>query len=134
MSEAGAMMQRSPRIITVKDGIADPDVVYVEPEGTVRFDNQDPREYRVRLFTRDSTQHSDIDILVPAYGSATFMADPAVPEGEHNCDYQLIETNLADFKSKLAKSGGGTPVFPAGQNPAVAGRIVIGPSPKITGS
>jgi hypothetical protein len=126
MSEAGAMMQRSPRIITIKDGITDPDVVYVEPEGTVRFDNQDAKEYRVRLFTRDSSQHTDIDILVPAYGSATFMADPAVQEGEHNCDYQLIETNLARGDVKAGKDDGGGKADTA----SGGGRIIIGPNPK----
>jgi len=52
MADTAVVRQRSPRIITIKNRTADPDVVYVEPEGTVRFDNQDDKDYRVRLFTR----------------------------------------------------------------------------------
>jgi hypothetical protein len=123
MADTAVVRQRSPRIITIKNRTADPDVVYVEPEGTVRFDNQDDKDYRVRLFTREHHQHADIDILVPAYGSATFMVDPRTEEGK--CDYELIETNLARRERKTGEGDGGETPDTAGGG----GRIVIGPNP-----
>jgi hypothetical protein len=124
MPETGAVRQKSPVPITIKDRNADPKIVYVEPGGTVRFDNQDDEDYRVRLFTRGHEKHPDVDILVPAFGSATFMVDPEINEGE--CEYELIETNLARLDRKSGKDDGGGTTETAGGD----GRIVIGPNPK----
>jgi len=44
MADTAVVRQRSPRIITIKNRTADPDVVYVEPEGTVRLDNKDDKD------------------------------------------------------------------------------------------
>jgi hypothetical protein len=106
-----------PVTVTIEHGTAKPKSVDIHPRGAVQFDNKDHTDYRVRLRIRNEERHPDIDILLAGFGSATFMVDPDVDEGE--CEYQLFETNLDDLAP--------------GQNAAVAGRIVIGPNPKNSG-
>jgi hypothetical protein len=78
---------------------------------------------------RREKRHADIDILLPGYGSVTFMADPDVWEGE--CEYEFFETDLEDLEVKLKNGNGGKPGLPTGQTEVAAGggKIIIGPSP-----
>jgi hypothetical protein len=111
-----------PATVTIRDRMAMPDTIFIHPSGAVQFDNKDESDYRLRLWTRRSEKHPDIDILLPGFASVTFLVDPAVKKGE--CRYQFFETNLANLKNEKGPGKTGTP----GQAEA-AGRIVIGPNP-----
>jgi hypothetical protein len=125
-------------IVRIEDRVANPDPAYIYPWGAVQLNNKDYKDYRVRLWIRREERkeerrrekrHADIDILLPGYGSVTFMADPGVWEGE--CEYEFFETNLEDLELKLQKGNGGKLGLPTGQTETAAGggKIIIGPNP-----
>jgi hypothetical protein len=115
-----------PATVTIRDRMAMPDTIFINPGGAVQFDNKDESDYRVRLWARRSDKHADVDILLPGFASVTFIVDPGVKKGE--CRYQFFETNLVNLNLKNEKVPGGKPGTPGGQT-AAAGRIVIGPNP-----
>jgi hypothetical protein len=63
------------RTITIRDGKPCPDdEVEVTPKGgRVHFENEDEREYRLRLFKPDADPLSGIDILLPAKSTVTVI-------------------------------------------------------------
>lgn len=85
------------RTITIENGDVIPidKEVWVLPGAIVKFSNLDPSNYIIRflLFGQDRRDpfalHPDIDLFLPAYGSATMLADPCILEGQ--CDYILEE-------------------------------------------
>lgn len=104
-----------PTVIEVTDGDPHKEYSYVKEGGTVQFDNRDNKGYRIR-FKAMPEQFSLIDVLLPAVGSVTLMADPLAKKGDE-VKFELIPTNLQHpFKGDIAASGGG-------------GKIVIGPTP-----
>ena len=87
------------RTITVENGDVIPNDkdVWVYPGAIVKFSNLDPSNYIIRflLFGEDRRNpfalHPDVDLFLPAYGSATMLADPCILEGQ--CDYTLEEVD-----------------------------------------
>lgn len=112
----------SPIIIKIIGGKAVPPISYVDVEGTAQFDNHDSTDYRIRLWEKKHRKHPLIDILLPAVGGITLMADPEAKRKDE-CVFDLLPTNLKRPGDLTIASGGG-------------GKIVIGPtpSPKKSGS
>jgi hypothetical protein len=86
------------KTITIENGDVIPDdkVVYVIPGAIVKFSNFDPWSYTITFLvygevrTNPFALHADIDLFLPAYGSATMLADQHVWIGQ--CDYDLERT------------------------------------------
>jgi hypothetical protein len=105
-----------PTIIEVTDGLPHKDTSYVSIGGTVQFDNHDPQDYRIRLWSTTRDKHPFIDVFLPAVGSVTLMADPLAKKDDE-CAFDLLPTDLQNpTKAAKASSGGG-------------GKIIIGPGP-----
>lgn len=105
-----------PTVITITGGQPDQPISYVNLEGTVRFDNSDSMDYRIRLWEKKHRKHPLIDVLLPAVGSITLMADPNAKKKDE-CRYDVLPTNLLKpSEGGIAASGGG-------------GKIIIGPTP-----
>lgn len=84
-----------PRVIViVEDGYPTPQQVWVTPEATVQFVNQDPIDYKLRLWTRNEDHHADVDVILPARGSVTVIVDPNTPSGGQ-CYYELLPFNIS---------------------------------------
>src|ERR1700739_1287029 len=96
MPSAAAKMKMAavapPAVVTIQSGVATPDPVTVDPQGTILFDNRDMTDYRLRLWTRKKSKHLDVDVLLPGAASVTLMVDPDVTKGD--CEYELLPTNL----------------------------------------
>jgi hypothetical protein len=109
-----------PTVIEVTGGLPHKEVAYVNVEGTVQFDNHDGKDYRIRLFAQKRSKHPLIDVLLPAVGSVTLMADPRAKRKDE-CAYDLLPTDLQHpARGGDAASGGG-------------GKIIIGPTPPAPG-
>ena len=101
-------------VVTITNGDPEPVEVQVNPRGTVQFVNKDDRDYRLRLWTRDSERHADVDLLLPGRGGITVMVDPEIKD-RGTCEYEVLETDLATSVVKavaatakpVRKSGGG---------------------------
>jgi hypothetical protein len=105
-----------PTVITIVDGKPDQPTSYVNVEGTIRFDNSDSTDYRIRLWGKKHRKHPLVDVFLPAVGSITLMADPKAKKKD-DCIYDLLPTNLLKpSDGGVAASGGG-------------GKIIIGPTP-----
>jgi len=105
-----------PTVITIVDGKPDQPTSYVNVEGTIRFDNSDSTDYRIRLWGKKHHKHPLVDVFLPAVGSITLMADPKAKKKD-DCIYDLLPTNLLKpSDGGVAASGGG-------------GKIIIGPTP-----
>jgi hypothetical protein len=73
-------------------------------------------DYRIRLWEKKHRKHPLIDVLLPAVGSITLLADPRARKKDE-CIYDLLPTNLLKpSDGGVAASGGG-------------GKIIIGPTP-----
>jgi len=103
-----------PTMIAVTNGKPNKKIAYVNVEGTLQFDNRDSTDYRIRLGAKHRSKHSVIDVLLPAVGSVTFMADPRTKKKD-SCEYVLLPTNLQLPGGGEAAAGGG--------------KIIIGPTP-----
>lgn len=115
-AKAGSTPAAPPTMIEIKDGLPSMEVAYVNVNGTVQFDNRDNKDYRIRLFSKKSSKHPLINVLLPAVGSVTLMADPRARKKDE-CKYALLPTDLQHPASGGdAASGGG-------------GKIIIGPTP-----
>lgn len=86
------------RTITIENGDvipADKDV-YVKPRAIVKFSNLDSKSYTITFLVHDQDpfdlwpRHADVDLFLPAFGSATMTADPDVLVGQ--CNYLVEET------------------------------------------
>jgi len=121
MPSTGAVQAKStpaapPTDIEISEGKPNKKVVYVDLGGMVRFNNSDNQDYRIRLWTKARSKHSVIDVLLPALGRVTCMADPDAKKKD-DCEYELFQADLRPpAKGGEAASGGG-------------GRIIIGPTP-----
>jgi hypothetical protein len=105
-----------PTVITITGGVPDQPTSYVNVGGTVRFDNSDSTDYRIRLWEKKHRKHPLVDVFLPAVGSITLMADPNAKKKDE-CRYDLLPTNLLKpSEGGVAASGGG-------------GKIIIGPTP-----
>ena len=105
-----------PTDIDIRNGIPDKKLVYVDLGGTVRFNNGDNQDYRIRLWTKRRLKHPVINVLLSSLESVTCMTDP-VAKKKDDCKYDLQPTDLQHpAKRGVAESGGG-------------GRIIIGPTP-----
>jgi hypothetical protein len=87
------------RTITIENGdvVKDDKVVYVTPGAIVKFSNFDPCSYTITFLVNGEDRnnpfavHPDVDLFLPAFGTATTLADPYVLTGQ--CDYELEETD-----------------------------------------
>ena len=104
-----------PAVIKIIGGNSVPPISYVDVEGTVQFDNHDSTDYRIRLWEKKHRKHPLVDILLPAVGGVTLMADP-VAKKKDECVFDLLATNLRRPGDQKIASGGG-------------GKIIIGPTP-----
>jgi hypothetical protein len=111
------------RTITVENGdVIQPDRdVYVRPRAIVKFSNYDAESYTITFLLHDQNRidlwpkHADVDLFLPAFGSATMVVDPDVEIGQ--CDYLVEETNPSSVGVRLplnkleetAVGGGGAP-------------------------
>ena len=92
--------------IQIKDGKASPEDVYVTPRAVIKFSNEDAQSYTIVFLTHDQdpffpwATHADVDLFLPAYGSATMTADRDIIFGQ--CNY-LIEFTPAD---SIGEGGG----------------------------
>jgi hypothetical protein len=122
MPSTGAAKARSkstpaapPTVIKIKDGLPHKKMSYISLGGTVQFDNLDATDYRIRLQTKQEGKHPVMNVLLPAVGSVTLMADPNAKKKDAT-NYVLLPTNLQHPDGEAASAGGG--------------KIVIGPTPK----
>ncbi len=105
-----------PTDITITNGLPDKKIAYVNVEGTVKFSNQDSKDYRIRLWTKGRRKHPLIDALLAQVGSVTLMADPLAKKDD-DCEYEVLAVDLLHpaLGDKVASGGGG--------------KIIIGPTP-----
>jgi hypothetical protein len=97
MSDQGAKQAHKyepEETITIKDGKAIPEDIYVTPRAVIKFSNEDSQSYTVVFLVHDQdpffpwANHADVDLFLPAFGSATMVADREIIVGQ--C-YYLVE-------------------------------------------
>ena len=105
-----------PTDITITNGLPDKKIAYVNVEGTVKFGNQDSKDYRIRFWAKGRRKHPLIDALLAQVGSVTLMADPLAKKND-DCEYEILAVDLLHpgLGDKVASGGGG--------------KIIIGPTP-----
>jgi hypothetical protein len=102
MSELGtktASKYKPERTITIKEGDVIPEDkdVYVQPRAVVKFSNEDSQSYTIVFLVHNQdpfdlwATHADVDLFLPAFGSATMVADRDVLVGQ--CRYLVEPTN-----------------------------------------
>jgi hypothetical protein len=80
--------------ITIKDGKPSPEDIYVRPRAVIKFSNEDSQSYTIVFLVHDQdpfcpwANHADVDLFLPAFGSATMVADREIIFGQ--C-YYLVE-------------------------------------------
>jgi hypothetical protein len=121
-AKAKATSAAPPTIIRITDGLPNREISYVNVDGTVQFDNHDSTDYRIRLWSRKRDHHAYIDVLLPAVGGVTLMADPLAKKDDE-CAFDLIPSVLQQ-RAKSASAGGGETKETGG-----GGKIIIGPTP-----
>jgi|HubBroStandDraft_6_1064221.scaffolds.fasta_scaffold627456_1 hypothetical protein len=86
------------RTITIENGDVIPTDkdVFVKPRAVIKFTNNDAKSYTITFLVHDQDPldfgalHSDVDLFLPAFGSATTVADPDIKVGL--CRYLVVET------------------------------------------
>jgi hypothetical protein len=123
MSDQGAKQAHKyepEETITIKDGYASPEAIYVTPRAVIKFSNEDSQSYTVVFLVHDQdpilpwAKHADVDLFLPAFGSATMVADREIIVGQ--CKYLVIPTPVDSIgggdgveKSLAPDDGGDAP-------------------------
>jgi hypothetical protein len=87
--------------IVIKNGDVIPTdkIVYVNPGAIIKFSNIDPENYTLTFFVSGEdrydpfAKHTDVNLFLPAYGSATMVADRCVLRAV--CEYEVEKTPLS---------------------------------------
>jgi hypothetical protein len=87
------------RTITIENGDVIPNdkEVFVKPRAVVKFTNNDAKSYTITFLVHDQDPldlgalHADVDLFLPAFGSATTVADPDIKIGL--CRYLVVDTD-----------------------------------------
>jgi hypothetical protein len=104
------------KTIVIKDGKPSPADIYVLPRAVVRFTNEDPKDYVIRLFADGGeTVHAIVELFLGAFESSTFVAGLSFGDDhKRDCKYLVIEAPAASIavsndapKKALAKAAGG---------------------------
>src|ERR1700759_3274966 len=99
MSDMGAKLATSykPEVtIKIKDGYADPADAFVTRRAGIKFSNEDAESYTIGFLAHDQdpifpwANHADVDLFLPAFGSAAMVADREVIVGQ--CKYRIVPT------------------------------------------
>jgi hypothetical protein len=80
-------------VVTIVNGVPTPYEVFVTRSGTVQFVNHDPVDYRLRLSTRDRSQHPDVDLLLSGRCGVTVIVDQDLL-GRGQCYYDLFPIEI----------------------------------------
>jgi hypothetical protein len=79
--------------VKIKRGKPNPKDVYVVHGAVVRFTNEDPQDYVVRLFAQGGSIAPDVDLYLPSFDSRTLIAGLDLPpEVNRDCVYEVILT------------------------------------------
>jgi hypothetical protein len=118
-SNAPAEEYTTQKTIFIIGGYPNPHDVYVLRGAVVRFTNQDPNDYVIRLFSQDPAIMPNVDHFLPAFQSFTLAAGLDLgPNDNSDCGYKVIpipaatigvtrEAHLA-LKRDTKTGGGGT--------------------------
>jgi hypothetical protein len=112
MEDAGQRRAKKPYVaqatIKIKGGKPCPENVYVLHSAVVRFTNEDPQDYVIRLFAQGHTVAPDVDMFLPSFESRTLVAGLDLePDAHRVCDYDVIPTEAtsiadgADYETPL---------------------------------
>jgi hypothetical protein len=114
------------KTIKIKDGEPSPDEVYVRHGAVVRFTNQDPQDYVIRLFAQGREFAPAVDLFLPSFESRTLIAGLDLDANvKRVCAYDVIPTSPGSTeKSKVpdravismkdTKTGGGGTIHVGG--------------------
>lgn len=87
-------MYAAQKTITIQNGYPTDQDVYVSPRAVIHFTNKDPNDYVIMFFTngqdpyKPGAIHADVDLFLPAFGSATTIAGLNLQTGE--CRYLVV--------------------------------------------
>ena len=119
MGAKSASKYKPEETIIIKDGnvIPDDQDIYVLPRAVIKFSNEDPQSYTIVFLVHNQdpffpwANHADVDLFLPAFGSATMVADRDILIGQ--CKYLVEPTSVnsigggGDVEKSLAADEGG---------------------------
>ena len=85
------------KTILIQGGKPQPDEIYVLPRAVVRFTNEDPQDYVIRLYAEGGkTIHPIVELFLAAYESGTFVAGLGFERDQKgDCQFYIFETPAA---------------------------------------
>jgi hypothetical protein len=119
------------RTITIEGGDtikADKDV-YVKPRAVVKFSNLDSNSYTITFLLHDQNPsaawptHADVDLFLPAFGSATMVADPDISIGQ--CPYTVELTDPSAVGGRKADAGEKEQLAASSDPPPLKTRLLV---------
>jgi hypothetical protein len=84
------------KTILIQGGKPQPDQIYVLPRAVVRFTNEDPQDYVIRLYAEGGeTIHPIVELFLAAYESGTFVAGLEEKDQKGDCHFYIFDTPAA---------------------------------------